>query len=75
MAHGYSVRLTRLNAEADQTRLGVRLGKKCIAANISVHSVAKMLGVSRQTVYSWFCGFYTPQNASIGPIEDFMATL
>jgi transcriptional regulator with XRE-family HTH domain len=75
MSQGYSVRLAWRNSLAYQEHLGVQLGKKCIEANLSVREVAKMLGVSRQTVYNWFCGFYTPQDSSIEPIKNLIATL
>ena len=32
------------------------LAKKCIAANIPSTMVAKLMGVSRQTIYAWFRG-------------------
>lgn len=60
MSYGYSLKVVLLNQKADQTRLGVRLGKKCIKLGIPVVDIAERLGVSRQTVYNWFIGDYEP---------------
>lgn len=50
-----------LNQKAEQNRLGVKLGKKCIKLGIPVADVAGRVGVSRQTVYNWFIGAYDPK--------------
>jgi DNA-binding XRE family transcriptional regulator len=50
-----------LNQQAEQNRLGVKLGKKCIKLGIPVAEVAGRVGVSRQTVYNWFIGAYDPK--------------
>jgi DNA-binding XRE family transcriptional regulator len=50
-----------LNQKAEQNRLGVKLGKKCIKLGIPVAEVAGRVGVSRQTVYNWFIGAYDPK--------------
>jgi DNA-binding XRE family transcriptional regulator len=50
-----------LNQQAEQNRLGVKLGKKCIKLGIPVADVAGRVGVSRQTVYNWFIGAYDPK--------------
>ncbi len=42
--------------KADPTRLGVRLGRVCVEANLPAAYVAKVLGTSRTTVYAWFRG-------------------
>lgn len=60
MSYGYSARLVRLNSEADESRVGVALGRVCIARDIPVAHVASVIGVSRQTVYNWFSGMYDP---------------
>lgn len=76
MSHGYSLRLIQLNREADDSNLGVRLGRTCIKHGVSVKEVAAKFGVSRQTVYNWFCGVHTPQNLdSINNMEQFVASL
>ena len=61
MSQGYSVKLVQLNKQADRKKLGVVLGKACIGASISVSQVAKIIGVSRMTVYNWFTGLHDPQ--------------
>lgn len=60
---GYSVALRDYNRKADKRNLGVRLGRYCIAENVSVKAIAKTLGVSRQTIYNWFTGVGTPSKS------------
>lgn len=62
MSYGYSNRLVELNNKADDRLLGVRLGRVCIAKDIPVSDVAIQLGVTRQTVYNWFCGVNAPRS-------------
>lgn len=52
----YSVKVVKANAQADESLLGVRLGRFCIANNISVIQVANALDVSKAVVYKWFTG-------------------
>jgi DNA invertase Pin-like site-specific DNA recombinase len=42
--------------ELDSHILGVKLAKHCIANNISVVEISKILGASRMTIYRWFTG-------------------
>ena len=42
--------------KADPNRLGVKLGRVCVEANLPAAYVAKVLDTSRTTVYSWFRG-------------------
>jgi hypothetical protein len=42
--------------DGDPIRLGVRLGRLCVEANIPAAYVAKALDTSRTTVYAWFRG-------------------
>jgi transcriptional regulator with XRE-family HTH domain len=64
-----------LNAKADKRKLGVRLGRLCIKHDVPVVVVAKRMGVTRATVYNWFCGTSVPQ-ASVGTlIEAYIASL
>lgn len=58
---GYSKRLALANAEADDSNLGVYLGRYCIENEIPVSSVAEYFSVSRQTVYNWFLGEVEPR--------------
>lgn len=75
MSRGYSLRLRDLNAKADKRKLGVRLGKLCIKHDVPVSVVAERMGVSRATVYNWFCGTSVPQANTMTLIESFMASL
>ena len=52
----YSVKIVRLNTEANQELLGVQLGRLCISNGISVIQVAKDLDVTKAAVYRWFAG-------------------
>lgn len=58
--YGYTLALLTANKKADSKLIGVRLGRVCIANNIAVTKVAHDAGVSRQTVYNWFCGVNHP---------------
>lgn len=75
MSQGYSLRLQDLNRKADGRKLGVRLGRACIEHNVPVSVVAKRMGVSRTTVYNWFCGVTAPQQSAITLIEAYIASL
>jgi len=59
-SRGYSYQLVMDIRNADQALPGVRLGNLCTTKNIPVSEVAAACGVSRQTVYSWFTGRFTP---------------
>ena len=56
MPRSYSYEFLLALKDADPTRLGVRLGRLCVEANLPAAYVAKALDVSRMTVYSWFRG-------------------
>lgn len=56
MPIGYSRRFVEEVSRADADKLGVRLGVECILSDVPVVHIAKELGVSRVTVYSWFRG-------------------
>lgn len=58
---GYSIRVAETIKKADGNLVGVQLGRICLERDLSVAEVARILGVSRQTVYGWFCGTKTPQ--------------
>ena len=75
MSTGYSLRIRDLNAKADKRKIGVRLGRACIKHNIPVSVVAKHMGVTRATIYNWFCGVSAPQTTSIGVLETYIASL
>jgi DNA-binding XRE family transcriptional regulator len=63
MSYGYSAKTIQLNKRADSSGLGVALGRAAIKLGISVADVAATLRVSRQTVYNWFVGAYTPKDS------------
>lgn len=75
MSVGYSLKLVHMNNEASDDLLGVRLGRVCINNDVPVIDVANRLGVSRQTVYNWFCGAKAPQDQTVDAILDYMAEL
>jgi hypothetical protein len=75
MSSGYSLRIQEANAKASKHKLGVRLGRLCIAQDIPVAVVAKCTGVTRQTVYNWFCGTSVPQGTPAALIAVYMASL
>lgn len=75
MSYGYSLKLIEANKGADIASLGVQLGRKCIAHKIPVSKVANDLGVTRQSVYNWFCGATTPQDELVGLIREYIANL
>ena len=75
MAYGYSQQTIEANKKADDSMLGVALGRACIAKNISVTFVAAKLGVSRATVYSWFEGKYSPRPELVRSVKGLVAAL
>ena len=42
--------------KADSNRLGVRLGRACVDANLPASYIAQVLQISRMTIYTWFRG-------------------
>jgi DNA-binding XRE family transcriptional regulator len=73
MSQGYSLRLRDLNRRAPNKALGVRLGRVCIKHDVPVTVVAKMMGVTRQTVYNWFVGASNPQQSLVTLVESYIA--
>jgi len=72
MSYGYSARLIAINKKANQTMLGVKLGKVCVKNDIPVAKIARHFGVSRQTVYNWFCGVNAPHTTCTDTIKVFI---
>jgi hypothetical protein len=70
---GYSIRVAEAIKNADGNLPGVQLGRKCLDRDISVTTVARTLGVTRQTVYNWFSGKVKPQPHYVRGIETFLA--
>jgi hypothetical protein len=62
MSYGYSARVVRLNKQASKSKLGVVLGRLCIALDIPASEVANIFGVSKQTIYNWFVGIHDPKD-------------
>lgn len=75
MSQGYTLRIRDLNAKADKRKLGVRLGRLCIKHAVPVSVVAQRMGVTRATVYNWFCGISVPQASATTQIETYIASL
>jgi hypothetical protein len=75
MSHGYTLRIRDLNAKANKRKLGVRLGRLCIKHDVPVTVVAQRMGVTRATVYNWFCGISVPQASAVSLIESYIASL
>jgi transcriptional regulator with XRE-family HTH domain len=75
MSRGYSVSVVENIKKADGELLGVRLGLACVYHGVSVSKVADDLGVTRQTVYHWFCGASSPQEQVRSAIEAYLANL
>ena len=74
MSYGYSARLIDTNKKADQKLMGVKLGRVCVKENIPVVEVAQNFGVSRQTVYNWFCGITIPHETCTDTVKLFIAS-
>lgn len=56
MSRSYSHRFLLALQQADGDRLGVRLGRLCVEANLPASYVAKALETSRISLYNWFRG-------------------
>lgn len=57
MSRPYSTKFLSELDEADETyRVGYRMAKLCVAANLPAKYVGKAMGVSRATVHNWFRG-------------------
>lgn len=73
--NGYSIRVAKAIEEADGNLLGVQLGRACLARDIPVATVAEDLGVTRQTVYSWFLGVSEPRGTGVEAIRAYLNNL
>ena len=72
--NGYSIRVAEAIKNADGNLPGVQLGRKCLERDVYVAEVARILMVTRQTVYSWFCGKSHPQPRHLHGVEVFLTT-
>lgn len=75
MSYGYSARIVAKNKSHDESFIGIKLGRLCIAHDIPVSFVASHLEVSKQTVYNWFVGAYEPHAKYKQAVESFILTL
>lgn len=72
---GYTIRVAEAIKNADGKLLGVQLGRLCLEHNVGVVTVANRLGVTRQTVYSWFTGKSKPHPTCVGVVEQMVREL
>lgn len=72
---GYTLALVQAVKRAPKHKLGVRLGKACIDANIPISQVAKDFRVTRPTVYAWFTGKSNPNWRQEIAIEKYIKKL
>ena len=57
MSRPYSTKfLSELDSADDTYRIGYRMAKLCVAANLPAKYVAEAVEVSRATVHNWFRG-------------------
>jgi len=73
--HGYTLLLADAIKRAPKHKIGVRLGKACLKANVPVVQVAADFGVSRPAVYAWFTGRSEPKWQLEEAIEKYIKTL
>lgn len=70
---GYTIRVAKEIKNADGDLPGVRLGRLCIERDVAVADVARILKVTRQTVYRWFCGKALPHPHHRKMIEELLS--
>ena len=58
---GYSADLVSAVMSRGDSSTPARFAKLCVETQVSVHKVADLFCVSRQTVYSWFTGVSRPR--------------
>lgn len=75
MSYGYSARVIKANVFQDDSLLGVKLGRLCIALDIPVSAIAKDAGVSKQTVYNWFMGKCDPHPSLTAKIQELITQI
>jgi hypothetical protein len=71
MARTYGDKFLLELRDADPTRIGVRLARLCVDANLPAAYVAKVLETSRTTVYEWFRG-QPMKELNVNRVEAFM---
>ena len=75
MSIGYTEYIGRTNKKASARLIGVKLGRLCIKHGHPVTKVSSTIGVSRQTVYNWFCGIYEPRNNNLLLVKKYIDEL
>jgi transcriptional regulator with XRE-family HTH domain len=75
MSQGYTIKVAEAIKNADGSLIGVQLGHICLKRGISVIEAACTLGVTRQTVYQWFCGETLPHERHTDAIRDWVEQL
>ena len=73
--HGYTLMLADAIKRAPRNKLGVRLGRACLSANVPVAKVAQDFNVSRPAVYAWFTGRSEPKWQLEEAIERYIKKL
>lgn len=71
MARPYSGKFLLEVDRADPEKIGVQLARVCIKAKLPASHVAKVFGVSRMSVHSWFRGQYV-RNKNYMKIKKFI---
>ena len=72
---GYAYNIVKAVQAADPALPGVQLALQCIERDIPVAHVAERIGVSRQTVYSWFVGQFSPQGNHREKVAALLASM
>jgi predicted DNA-binding protein YlxM (UPF0122 family) len=67
----YTEKYLRDLQDCNPMRLGFQLGKLCVSANLPPSEVAKVLQVSRMSIYNWFKGGAV-RSRNVDRIEIFM---
>jgi len=75
MSRGYSLRFANTILNADADNLGVQLGRACLEKDVSVIEAAAALGVTRTTIYSWFCGESNPHKDLFDAVNAYIDAL
>jgi transcriptional regulator with XRE-family HTH domain len=75
MSQGYTIKVADAIRNADGNLLGVKLGRVCLDRDISVQEAALTLGVTRQTIYQWFCGETNPHEQHTIAMQKWMDDL
>jgi len=75
MSVGYSYKLYEQNRAAADDKIGVALGRVCIARDIPVAALSERFGVTRAAIYRWFSGLSDPQPRFVAPITAFLAEI